>query len=95
VHTWFWCGILREGDHLEFSGVDGRIILRWIFRKWDEGMDRTDLAQDRDRRRKPVNAAVKIMRIKPTSAYRVCESINSNLFCHRVFTATGYQPNCS
>jgi hypothetical protein len=25
----FWLGILR--------GLDGRIILRWIFRKWDEG----------------------------------------------------------
>jgi hypothetical protein len=22
-------------DHLEDPGVDGRIILRWIFRKWD------------------------------------------------------------
>jgi len=24
-----------ERDHLENPGVDGRIILRWIFRKWD------------------------------------------------------------
>jgi len=24
-------------DHLEEPGVDGRIILRWIFRKWDVG----------------------------------------------------------
>jgi hypothetical protein len=28
-------GILREGDHLGDSDTDGRIILRWIFRKWD------------------------------------------------------------
>jgi len=28
---------VREGDHLEDPGVDGRIILRWIFRKWDVG----------------------------------------------------------
>jgi len=24
-------------NHLEDPGVDGRIILRWIFRKWMEG----------------------------------------------------------
>ena len=30
-------GNLRERDHLEDSGVDGNIILRWIFRKWDGG----------------------------------------------------------
>jgi len=27
-----------EGNHLGDQGVDGRIILRWIFRKWDVGM---------------------------------------------------------
>jgi hypothetical protein len=32
---------------LEDPGVDGRIILRWIFRKWDGGVDWIDLAQDR------------------------------------------------
>jgi hypothetical protein len=37
MHTGFWCGELREGDHLEDPGVDGRIILKWIFKKWDEG----------------------------------------------------------
>jgi hypothetical protein len=26
--------------------TDGRIIFRWIFRKWDENMDWIDLAQD-------------------------------------------------
>ena len=25
-------------NHLENPGVDGRIILRWIFRKWDVGV---------------------------------------------------------
>jgi len=28
-------GIPEGKDHLRDSGVDGRIILRWIFRKWD------------------------------------------------------------
>jgi len=28
-------GNLRERDHLEVPGLDGRIILRWIFRKSD------------------------------------------------------------
>jgi hypothetical protein len=35
--------------HLEDPGVDERIILRWIFRKWDVSIDWIDLAQDRDR----------------------------------------------
>jgi len=31
-------GNLGERDHLGDSGVDERIILRWIFRKWDAGV---------------------------------------------------------
>ena len=48
-----------ERDHLGDPGVDGRIMLRWNFRKWDiRGMDRIELAQDRDRRRALVNAVM-------------------------------------
>jgi len=30
-------GNQRERDHLEDPGIDERIILRWIFRKWGVG----------------------------------------------------------
>jgi hypothetical protein len=35
VCTGFCWGNLREGDHWEDPDVYGRIILRWIFRKWE------------------------------------------------------------
>jgi len=31
----FWWGDLRKRDHLEYLGVDGMIILKWFFRKWN------------------------------------------------------------
>jgi hypothetical protein len=31
-------GNLKERNHLENPGIDGRIILREIFRKWDVGV---------------------------------------------------------
>jgi hypothetical protein len=34
VHTGFWCGNLWGRDDLNDTGVDGRIVLKWIFRKW-------------------------------------------------------------
>ena len=35
LYTGFWWGNLRKRDHLGDPGIDVRIILRWIFRKWD------------------------------------------------------------
>jgi hypothetical protein len=45
---------------LEDPGVDGRLILRRISRKWDGGRDWIDLAQDKDRWRTLVNAVMNL-----------------------------------
>jgi len=37
-YTGFWWGNLRERGHLEDPNEHGRIILRWICRKWDVGV---------------------------------------------------------
>ena len=34
MHTGFWWGNLRERDPLKDLVVDGRIILKWIFKKY-------------------------------------------------------------
>jgi hypothetical protein len=51
VCTGFWWGSLKERDHWGDPDVDGRIILRGIFRKW-EGV------QDRDRWRALVSTVM-------------------------------------
>jgi hypothetical protein len=38
VHTGFWWGNLKEGDQLGDTGVDGKVILKWIFKKSDGDM---------------------------------------------------------
>jgi len=43
VHTGFRWGNLREIDLLEDPGINERIILRWIFRKWVYGPYRSGL----------------------------------------------------
>jgi hypothetical protein len=39
AYTGFWLETLRERDYRRYPDVDGRIILRWIFRKWDVGYE--------------------------------------------------------
>jgi hypothetical protein len=33
VHTGFWLFFLKARNHFEGIGVDGKIILKWIFKK--------------------------------------------------------------
>jgi hypothetical protein len=35
LFAFIWWGSLRERDHWGDPDVHGRIILRWIFRKWE------------------------------------------------------------
>jgi len=59
TYTGFWCGNLRERDHLGDPGVDGRIILRSFFRKWVVGMwTGSRWLMVRDRWRALVNAVM-------------------------------------
>jgi hypothetical protein len=53
-------GNLRERDHWGDPGVDGRIILRWMFKVGYGGMDWIELAKDRDRCRALVNVVMNL-----------------------------------
>jgi hypothetical protein len=57
TYTGFWWGNLRVREHLGDPGIDGRIILSWIFRKWDVWIK---LAQVRDRWQALVNAVMNL-----------------------------------
>jgi hypothetical protein len=56
--TGFWRGNLRKKDNLGDPGVNGGIRVRCIFKSEMWGMDWTELAQNRDRWRAPVNAVM-------------------------------------
>jgi hypothetical protein len=61
VHGVFWWRYLRERDHLEDLGVDGRITLRIYLQEVACGdMEWIVVAQDRNRWRKLVNAVMNI-----------------------------------
>jgi len=61
AYTGFWWGIPRERDHLGDPGVDGIVILRWIFKTWDVVvLIGKKLAKDRGKWRSLVNAVMKV-----------------------------------
>jgi len=60
-HIEVWWQSLRERENLGDSGINGRIILRWIFREVGCGrMDWIELAQDRNRWRALVKAVMNL-----------------------------------
>jgi len=59
VHVGFCWEDLRERDHLEDLGLDGKVMLEWTSKQsfWEDE-DCIDLAWDRDKRRVLVTTAV-------------------------------------
>jgi hypothetical protein len=59
VHARSWWESLRERSHLKHLDVDGRIIFKEAFKKWNVvDIDGINLTQDRDRWQALVNAVI-------------------------------------
>jgi hypothetical protein len=56
VHTGSWWRTLRQTGDLEDQGLDGEMVLKWMFKMFYWNMDCVDLTQDRDRWKACVNA---------------------------------------
>jgi len=59
VHTGFWWKTLSQRVLLEDLGINGSIILKWIVKLSDRGMNWIDLNQDNEIRRALLNAEIK------------------------------------
>jgi hypothetical protein len=62
VHTEFWWGNPKERDHLEDLGVDGRMILKWILKKYGGlvGVNSILLVKDRKKWQAVVKAVMNL-----------------------------------
>jgi hypothetical protein len=60
MHTGRLLGKLRKRDSLEDLGVDGRIILQWIFKKDNGDVEWFHVAQDRGKQLALVKAVIKL-----------------------------------
>jgi len=56
VYLGFWWENFRERARLEDLGVDGRIILNWIFKMWS--IQWIDSTQEKDRWRVLMNVVI-------------------------------------
>jgi len=61
LYTGIWWGTLMERAHLGDPGIDLRIILKWIFRKWNVGVWTASSWKDRDRWRALVNTVMNLL----------------------------------
>jgi hypothetical protein len=60
MHTGFWLGDLREGDHVGDPGVGWEDNIKMDLQEVGWGMDWIELARDRDRWRAVVNAVMNL-----------------------------------
>lgn len=60
VRTGLYWGNLRERDNMEDLGVDLRIILQWIFNKYDWGLRLIGLPQDMEKWRAVVHTVMNL-----------------------------------
>jgi hypothetical protein len=51
---------MKERHYLENIAVDGHVMLKWIFQKWNGDMDWSDLTKDIDRCRAFVNSVMNL-----------------------------------
>jgi hypothetical protein len=74
VHAGFWCGSLRERDHLEDIDVDGMTMFQW-FLKWDGCTDCFLLPQDRDKWLDAVDAVMNFRVPSNSGIFRLPEDL--------------------